>query len=254
MDCLSPERLKPYRRLLSSDQMNVPAFTVIQFYGIMQVYSSALFVPIQYLEICLRNKTDNALRAFYSQRQKAGLILPGVPEEWYLWMPRNSVNKAYIKAALDKARRTVIGRPISAGDIISRLNLGTWQNLLQEHANPKDPMHFWQGIKHEVFPNATGRKGEIFLWLRRATDIRNKLFHHEPIWKPRNSREKPYNVDDVIHEMDNIYLLLLEIIGWMSPGLQRYIEIISAHKQIIFDPLSQKVREVLINYRAIKHF
>ena len=67
---------------------------------------------------------------------------------------------------------------------------------------------FWRKLLSAVFPNAPAylrKRDEIHARLDRIRRLRNRVFHHEPIWHLRDLPEQ--------------HRLILETIGWISPAM-----------------------------------
>ena len=205
--CLSADRLRPYE-----DMAKLTPYLDIALYNAIQLQSSLLFLPLQYLEICLRNKINDSLFEFYTKRQKK-INLPGSPKEWYLWMPTNAQTIHNIHIAKNETKGT-------ANDIISHLHFGIWKHILNERTNNRDPLFFWNGVVHNIFPNTTYKKEQIIQQISNITIIRNRLFHYEPIWKPQ---EKILSIENALHEIEQKYLLIYDFISWMSTALKIYM-------------------------------
>lgn len=244
-NCLSAERLFAYEKIIAP----APEGLAIFIYQVMQMHSSLLFVPIQYLEVCLRNRTYNALKNFYDARKK--VIAPlGTPGEWYKWMPQKQITKDNISEACKKAKNQIRNRrPIVYGDIISRLTLGVWVSILEERTDNKDPLFFWSGVVRDIFPNTTYKKGKIMQTLNDIATIRNRLFHHEPLWKSEKSKTVSYDIDDILLKMNNTYTTIVEVIGWMSTGLQQHI--LGCLHKVLFDSTADELKKTVAMYRFI---
>jgi hypothetical protein len=125
-ECLSPERLKAYEMLIFPANRDLS----IYIYQLVQMLPSHFFLPLQYLELCLRNKTYNTLVDVYRKRSTS-VALPGTPENWLVWMPKNAQIQKQVQNAQVTAMRDIKGRTIVPGDVISRLSFGTCINILE---------------------------------------------------------------------------------------------------------------------------
>ena len=213
--CLSEERLIPYKEIaMLSPKLD------IALYNSIQLQSSLLFLPLQYLEVCLRNKINESLYQFY-RRRSFKISLPGLPEEWYKWMPTSKNTTISIKNIMRNiTTNNVKGYIPTAGDIISHLSFGTLRHILQERPDNKDPLYFWNGIIHEIFLNTKNKKETILQTLANINNTRNRLFHYEPIWKTKKNN---LTVENALQNIKEQYDLIYEFIGWMSIPLQNYM-------------------------------
>lgn len=211
---LSHARLRPYEDIaILSSELD------IALYNNIQLQSAFLFLPLQYLEVCLRNKINKAMCNFYYSISHK-ITLPGLPKEWYLWMPSSENTIRNIHEAIKKAKREIRGRAMTSDDVISHLNFGIWRHILQERADNKDPLHFWRGTVHKIFPNAPVKKDIILQTLANITNVRNRLFHHEPLWR---SHKHHNTIKNALKEIENKYTMIIQFIGWMSSPLKDYM-------------------------------
>lgn len=115
--------------------------------------------------------------------------------------PLAKIEKVKIQEAMDEL--TSKRKQINENEIIAELNLGFWVNLFDHRyleINKKT-------IKNN-FPNATNRERDIYKIKSQLNDIRNlrnRIFHHEPIWHWNNLGEF----------VDNLKNCIL----WMNKGL-----------------------------------
>lgn len=209
--CISKDRLDVCARLLRVSS----AEEAVYCYHHLQTLSSLCFIPLHYVEIVLRNKVHEALTAFYTGRKKT-VALPGAPEEWYLWMPQRKKTIDVIQESIQRLRRGK-SSPV-AGDIIAQLPFGVWVSVLEELPDEKEPLYFWRGIKHAVFSNLKTPAGRrmILSELRDINNIRNRLFHHEPIWKTASVSSLRNALDEVRRKHDKMIAML----SWLSADME----------------------------------
>lgn len=212
--CLSKEKLDSYRSFIQNGSF----VRAVNMYTVTQLYSSFLYLPLQFLEISLRNKIYCVLAEFYKKK-----TLPDncAPERWLFWLPQSESVKSKISFAEKKANEEVQGRAVHIGDVISRISFGTWITLLGEQPNNKSPLHFWQKTASSIFPNAPKRtQVRIIHCLRDANNTRNRLFHYEPIWDTGNKSNRMKMFIDIERKFDKI----LEILGWISKDIVFMLE------------------------------
>ncbi len=92
----------------------------------------------------------------------------------------------------------------TAGDLVSGLNLGFWVDLLKGRYEQV----LWPALLREVFPYATRKqrsREQAYQRLAGIQHLRNRVFHHEPIWL----------LPDLVEQ----HRLILETIGWISPAM-----------------------------------
>ena len=203
---LSEERLKPYQRLATSPDDVIPLY----LWNI--ALSSALMPIIALLEVTLRNHVDGAISRVAPQ---------WLENEWEGWKP-------YKQKDYDKHIRRVntefeqfqtlqrkLGTKARRGQYIAELTFGFWTGLFKSHY--KTLVWVKAGALKQVFPHMTGKRkdpvSEIAHRLKRIRLLRNRIFHHEPIFHPH-------------YPLKEIYNDMIELLTWMNP------EIVSLLKQI----------------------
>ena len=92
----------------------------------------------------------------------------------------------------------------SAGDLVSRLSFGFWSSLFKGQYE----RILWTRLLPDVFPHAPRRqraRKEISKRVDRIRRLRNRVFHHEPIWH--------------LQDLEQQHQQILETIGWISPAM-----------------------------------
>ncbi len=128
----------------------------------------------------------------------------------------------------------------SHGDVIAKLNFGFWINLLTKKYYSGDNQLLWPNLLPHVFPNlpdeikqTSGREQlkELHKKFDHVRELRNRLFHHEPIWKFYN-RDNDGNIDynapiyginPSISILRKIVNEMLDMIEWISPEIKNYL-------------------------------
>jgi hypothetical protein len=152
--------------------------------------SCALFVPLQVCEVSIRNAISEAIELTY------GATWPYVQSfEISLANPSNSYSP----------RRNVIqlrNQP-TTGKVIAELKFVFWERMFTgRHDNA-----IWNHHLRTVLPNMDAHKtvqqlrGEAFNTLQSIRDLRNRIAHHEPVFKR-----------DIQEEFDRIK----KVISWRS--------------------------------------
>ena len=92
----------------------------------------------------------------------------------------------------------------SAGELVSGLILGFWVSLFKGHYERV----LWPLLLPAVFPYAPRKqrsRREISKRVDSIRRLRNRVFHHEPIWH--------------LPDLPEQHRLILETIGWISPAM-----------------------------------
>ncbi len=196
-DFLSPERLAPFK-LMEND----PQELVIQRYLWNVELAAAFYGPLQIFEVGLRNSIDRSFRAAYGDDwlTRPGLLAP------------NEVKK--VNAALDDLNKR--GQPMTRGKVIAQLMLGFWAQLFSRHyevgSTRRVSVYFWPHRAAEIFPFAPRpmkTRKAMSTRIERVTKFRNRVFHHEPIWKRNDLKILHYEI--------------CETARWISPDAEELL-------------------------------
>jgi hypothetical protein len=100
--------------------------------------------------------------------------------------------------------------------------------------------NLWQFIKGDVFPGATASMNHIFDELKAINKMRNRLFHHEPLWKISGQQDLAAAVARTRAQYDRV----LKVLGWISPeklnlinGLGNTAKFYTACDATLFKPM-----------------
>lgn len=96
-------------------------------------------------------------------------------------------------------------KPLNENDLITELNLGFWVNLFDHRY-----LEINKKTVKRSFPNATNKQRDIFRIKSQLSDIRNlrnRIFHHEPIWHWSNLQDFVENLKNFILWMNKDLLL-----------------------------------------------
>jgi Abi-like protein len=189
----SAPRLTPYTNTADDDEIDPLA----RYYWNMAL-SETLYPVLHCLEVVLRNAMHSALTSTQSRAD---------------WYDVPTLLRPYEQNKIAKAKRELThnGKPTTPDRVIAELTFGFWTSLFIHHydssiAIPTIP---------RVFAHAPRR-----LRTRRAIQpilddirfLRNRVFHHEPIWYWGNLADK--------HQQ------ILTTIDWISPPAKNLLVII----------------------------
>ncbi|MFA0442457.1 hypothetical protein AB4560_21325 [Vibrio sp. 10N.222.51.C12] len=214
---LSPQKLNSYQRFLgcTSDK------ELIASYMVLQSLQEKFYLPIQLVELTLRNNINAAIY----QHLKGKGATNRQANRWYHSVPATQTSKDQVSAAKTKANREVKGRPYNHNDVIARLTFGFWIYLLDKPHRLSGAANvdhqLWPYITNDVFPNRGG-KGipSLFNDLNTLNKLRNRLFHHEPIWMGSGVTSK----QDALDMLDKRYELVMNMLGYLSPDKMKLVQ------------------------------
>lgn len=189
---ISHERLDAYRqRGTSNDDAELFAH-----YAWNMALSESLYTPLQCLEVNLRNSVHDAATVHF--KTDTWFDLPGVlyPQEI------NKIQEA--KGTLGKGKK-----PLDSGRIIPELTFGFWTSLF----DVRYEKILWPWLLKPVVPNMPRHiriRKNLSKRLNRVRTLRNRIFHHEPIWHWRDLQSQHTDI--------------LEAITWVNPAMRVFVE------------------------------
>lgn len=198
---ISTDRFDAYRRSGDRDDLDVLAR-----YLWNAMLCEALYPAMQAFEVAFRNSLYHAIEGAYP-------AIEADCEDVTSWLdfkvPIIHPHETHRvpDAKFELARR---GKPLTAGRLIAELNLNFWRKLLHKPYGDRStsaPGNFWPRLIPVVFP-AVDRRFNNIARISEAVDeihaMRNRMFHHEPIFDQVRQR----------HGM------LLRVIRWIEPELE----------------------------------
>ncbi|GHG07746.1 hypothetical protein [Thalassotalea marina] len=216
---LSTEKLETYRQVLSCKSDG----ELIGVYMAMQSIMSHFFTVVQLLEVTLRNSIHKAASERFDD------------DEWFRSIPTSEQSKIQVEFAEEQCLDEV-GVKYSTDDLVSRLPFGFWVHMLsRSYNNPRDKeCNLWQFKFNDCFPNAKEHKvslNTIFQKLGILNRFRNRLFHHEPAWKGRKTKNRVESIQYLL----KIYQEHLDVIYFLSASKRDLIAILGFEEKFIVE-------------------
>lgn len=188
---LSSPRLEAYR-LSPSDTPRV----LIGRYRWNVALCMSLYAPLEYLEVAFRNSLHEALTAFKRT------------PTWYDLSPAWLSSREQGAIAAAKTELGNHGKPLEPGRLVAELSFGFWTSLLSRSYEQV----IWPPLLKPVFPNMPRQertRHRVADRMHQVRKLRNRVFHHEPIWRWSNLPQR--------------YAELEETIGWFEPELSHIL-------------------------------
>jgi hypothetical protein len=221
---VSSPRLRRYRRATSTKAEAVTLYLWNMALG------EALYPLFQTFEVSLRNATHDALSALLATPD-------GHNPRWFMnhaFLNRRRQQDQVlgaIESLEKKGKGHLIGAPthprypLEPDRVVAELNLGFWISLYS------DPFTHTivQPIAVQVFPNGPkdvrrGRQDLIYPRLHAMLDLRNRVFHHEPIYH----WALPSRTESLSQRVES----LIEVIGWIDDCQPQFLSEISRFRTI----------------------
>jgi len=145
---------------------------------------------LQTLEIVLRNNIHDALADQF-----------GTPA-WY--EPTAGVLYAPELQKVDEAKQVLTrgGKPVTPGRVVAELSFGFWTVGLLRGAYE---VSIWRRVIQAVFPRIPSdmkTRNTVSRLLNDIRNLRNSVFHHDPIWHMTNLNNKHGRILKMIHYMN----------------------------------------------------
>ena len=240
---LTQQRLAPVRHFFRTQDDD----DLLGCYAWAQAVSSGLLPILGDFEISLRNALHRSLSHYYSNQQTDSF-------NWMVPRPNPTPNpvKPYVNAphamsaksnsnVLDVLRKKPNATP---DDIVSALTFGFWEQLIKslDHVTHTKNNHL--NLQYEIlsraFPYAPFSQGitfgaqlfqkQVVDLLSRIRDIRNRVGHHDAIWKipeftdagaigftPRHPRHTVKAIAEAINKV-------AWMAGWIDPAIPVYMQ------------------------------
>lgn len=160
---ISDERLGTYLTAAGFD-----ADRALRLYLWNAEVGEAFHLPIQAVEVALRNRIQAALAAeFGTDWWKSVKLLAVLDDD----------RKADLALVLKRIRNRKL--TLGTGQIVAGLSFGFWVGMLQPRYNPL----IWGGRLHAAFPDypANRNRASLAQAASRVAWLRNRIWHHEPI-------------------------------------------------------------------------
>jgi hypothetical protein len=190
IDTMSQDRFRTYLHAAGFDPERA-----LRLYLWNAEVGGAFHLPIQAVEVSLRNRISLTLAATFGQ-------------EWWRSSAFNRLVDREREQDLALVQRRIENRGLSlvAGQVVAGLSLGFWVGMLRARYNPS----IWSGNIRSAFPlkpHSVGRD-DMFKAAGQVAALRNRISHHEPIIKA-----------DVGSEFSNMMTLL----KWICPRTHDWI-------------------------------
>lgn len=241
IQALSRARLSNYRSFFGvADDAQVLAL-----YQWNDELSAALFRTISLVEVVLRNQFHKAFSMRY------GTVGGHGSKDWYAHVALGPLSQSKIKDITHYKQGTKQGTKQvprtpapSPDDVVSRLMFGFWPHVLDLSKDNQNQSIDWGPIILDVLPGHRQRvpaywsklkhRDALFSRLDLCNELRNRIAHHEPIWKlgplmvegrPRAGKAlvvqalAPATPEEALARLRLLYGRIIELLGWLSPDM-----------------------------------
>ena len=156
---------------------------------------ASFHIPIQAVEVALRNRVNHALVAEFGP-------------DWWDDTRFNAIIDRERVYDLNTVRSRITRKNLSleTDQIVASLSFGFWVGMLQPKYNPP----IWGTHLRTSFPNlpTTESRDSLFASGGKITNFRNRISHHEPLLKANAM---------------GIYSDIMKVLGWLCPDTTTWI-------------------------------
>jgi hypothetical protein len=208
----------------------------------------ALYPLLHQVEVVLRNALDRAIAAAYPTG--------GVYTDVDSWMDSSACPLApYARREVLKAKKKLLGwdetrqvfqrsaATIQHADLVAAVDFGFWTGLLHKSYlyQSRLDQRFWPHLLPTVFPSYGGAHDRALLGTASATanevrKLRNRVFHHEPIWRRPN----------LLAERTQ----MLDLMEWSCPEAKRLVAALDRLPQVLSPVFRRQLRVTI--YKATR--
>ncbi|MFQ5644898.1 MAG: hypothetical protein ACE5FQ_14550 [Thiogranum sp.] len=212
---LSHERLSAYAQRMPGNGNR----TLFAHYAWNMALSESLYPTLQALEVTLRNTLHNAAQHHFQR------------SDWF--NDRQIIQFPNDVRSLGQAREMLRRRrkPLEPGRIIAELNFGFWTSLFDKRYEQV----LWPRIIKTAFPHMPRRmrtRKELSRRLHKIRNLRNRIFHHEPIWYWQDLAQQHSHI--------------LETIAWIEPAMRDLVTTVDRFPETYqngLDEIQQKLEQ-----------
>lgn len=203
---LPSERLSSFRRM---EEAGLQDLLDCYFWNLS--LTEALYPSLSVLEVTLRNHIHAA-------------ALVHIGEGWFELS--SGILQPVETQKISEAKQTVLKnrKDLNTGRIIAELSFGFWTSLFKSRYEQV----LWPKLTKEVFPYAPKReqyRKTLSERLERIRHLRNRAFHHEPVWQGIRFNNRQYSLEELHRE-------IRELIQWMSPEMEVHLSKIDRFSKV----------------------
>ncbi|MDQ3604982.1 MAG: hypothetical protein M3418_02150 [Gemmatimonadota bacterium] len=228
---LSPARLERFR--LSASE---PKWEALARYAWNVSICEAFYPLLHHLEVVLRNSANRLGAASYPYRRTSHIDswLDADPSPLHPKYGVKDVEKAKVKLfGRERTTGALIppSRRFAEGDLVAALDFEFWTGLFNTYYRGRNQRNrgLWPHGLATVFPYAPTPPtlSQASSMLNDVRHLRNRIFHHEPIWRRRLADDQT---------------TILTLIGWIAPEVDRTLRSVERVSEVLSEVYRRNLR------------
>jgi len=249
---ISVPRLKSYEQIVKrksrehliaaylwNKQISTALYPIIQCLEVtlrnaLHIVGSQAFASNDWYEKVLKHGGDEKFKSLYPEgsdqyfRKSAGYKKNSNQKPW------RSNHENMLKSAKSQLERS--NKVISSNNVISTLMFGFWVSFFEDAYAGIDPKKsLWPHSERKLFQNGSmlnRRKAHRILLDLQV--LRNRLSHHEPIWKDESVHNDDTAIQFLLAQVENALILIREL------SIERHRHLLRSGKVTYFKGLCSK--------------
>ncbi|EHH4664725.1 MULTISPECIES: Abi family protein [Enterobacterales] len=208
---ISPKRLNVYKTYFNATTEEQCLGLYIWNQKLSNVFNSIIHI----IEVSLRNSIMNTINEKKPTLSGEGFI------SYFRSLDENNESRKQIEYAYSKCHKK---SNYTTDDLIALLPFGFWANICSQEHNESNEgsLQLWPTYKDDIFPDTDLSIGEIYKNISVVNILRNRISHHEVIWKDKNA----LNQDGLINKVIDNYKSCLEVAKSIHIDNLKLIELI----------------------------
>lgn len=222
---LSQARLRRYLAEAGEDR------DALALYAWNTALCEALYPALHFVEVAVRNHLNIALAKHFH------IHAPGTYVEIQSWLDATPsvlheketrwVEEAKRQLRIDNGKRPHDQRRMTPGRLVAALSFGFWTSLFNSRydENGSAPQELWPMLARDHFPGVPRRlrtRAHLSGYVEDIRELRNRAFHHEPIWEPNQNGVSLYN------RHDN----MIQFLSWIDSGLSGLLSSLDRFREV----------------------
>lgn len=199
--CLSSPRLDAYKEKADDSEQII----IDRYFWNLDI-CEALYPALHIFEVTLRNEMNSSISSLLKD------------DNWLV--NTNAFLNTNERTCITRAINSLHKKDVTQDRLVSMLSLGFWNALFTRAYEPSHNQVIWPALFKvkkadgssflQYCPKFKRNRSHIFSCLRDIRVLRNRIAHHEPVWKDKTKLVSNYN-------------LIIDFLKWIDPELSKIV-------------------------------